>query len=104
MAGGYVTGEDKLRSDLRGMGAAARNLEPVLERQARRTAEAITGVADRTGRLAREVKAERNRTVTGTSFEIGVGTFYGHRFSAARAATRRKPRKFRATSGARPPA
>ena len=78
MAGGYVTGEDKLRSDLRGMGAAARNLEPVLERQARRTAEAITGVADRTGRLAREVKAERNRTVTGTSFEIGVGTFYGH--------------------------
>jgi hypothetical protein len=79
MPGAYVTGEDKLRADLRGMARAALNLEPVLERQARRTAEAITGVArGSSGRLAEGVKSPQNRKVTRSSFEIGAGTFYGH--------------------------
>ena len=78
MPGAYVTGENHLRADLRGMAAAARNLEPVLERQARRTAEAITVAEGRTGRLGKGVKSPANREVTGTEFRIGVGTFYGH--------------------------
>ena len=75
----YVTGEDRLRADLRGMARAALNLEPVLERQARRTAEAITGIPrGSSGRLAQGIKSPRNRKVTRSSFEIGPGTFYGH--------------------------
>ena len=75
----YVTGEEQLRADLRGMARAAHDLEPVLERQARRTAEAIGGVPrGRSGRLGEGVKSPKNRRVTGSGFEIGVGTFYGH--------------------------
>jgi hypothetical protein len=74
-----VINEDRLRSDLSGMARAAFHLEPVLERQARRTAEAITGIArGSTGKLAAEIRSPRNRRVTSTGFEIGVGTFYGH--------------------------
>ena len=78
MRGVEVVNEDKLRADLRGMARAALELEPILERQAKRTADGITAVADRTGRLGREIKSPRNREVTNGSFEIGVGTFYGH--------------------------
>jgi hypothetical protein len=79
VTGAYVTGEDRLRADLQGMARAAFELEPVLARQARRTAEAITGIPRGTsGRLADGIKSPRNRKVTGTSFEIGPGTFYGH--------------------------
>ena len=75
----YVTGEEQLRADLRGMARAALDLEPVLDRQARRTAEAIGGVPrGRSGRLGEGVKSPKNRKVTRSGFEIGVGTFYGH--------------------------
>ena len=65
----YVTGEDKLRADLRGMARAALDLEPVLDRQARRTAEAIGGVPrGRSGRLGEGVKSPKNRKVTRSGF------------------------------------
>jgi len=71
-------GEDKLRADLRGMALAARNLETVLGFQARRAAEGVSGVADRTGKLERDIKSAQNREVTRDEFKIGVGNFYGH--------------------------
>ena len=76
------------------MAAAALRLEPVLDRQARRTAEAITGVAQGpSGRLAKGVKSPSNRKVTGTSFEIGVGTFYGHMVFSGTSRTAAQPPK-----------
>ena len=79
MAGAYVTGEDRLRADLRGMARAAGDLEAVLGRQSRRAAEQIAGVPHgATGRLERGIVSARNRKVTRSSFEIGPGTFYGH--------------------------
>ena len=73
-----VTGEERVRSDLRGMATAALNLHAPLEREARRAAESVTGVADRTGKLAAEIKHPRNRELRDDGFDIGVGTFYGH--------------------------
>ena len=79
MTPAYVTGEEQLRADLRGMARAALELEPILGRQARRTAEQIGDVPrGRSGRLGEGVKSPQNRRVTRSSFEIGVGTFYGH--------------------------
>jgi hypothetical protein len=79
MPGAYVTGEDKLRADLRGMAVAAHNLETVLGMQSRRVAEQIAGVPrGQTGRLERGIVSSANRRVTRSSFEIGPGTFYGH--------------------------
>ena len=89
----YVTGEDQLRADLAGMSRAALNLQPVLDRQARRTAESITGVARMTGRLADAVKSPKNREVTRSGFEIGVGTFYGHMVFSGTSRTAAQPPK-----------
>jgi hypothetical protein len=89
-----VTGEEKLRADLHGMAAAAMHLEPVLERQARRTAEAIGGIPrGSSGRLADGVKSPRNRRVTSSSFEIGPGTFYGHLVFGGTSHSRAQPPK-----------
>jgi hypothetical protein len=79
MPGAYVSGEDKLRADLRGMAAAAHDLEHVLGLQSRRVAEQIADVPrGSTGRLQRGIVSARNRRVTRSSFEIGPGEFYGH--------------------------
>jgi hypothetical protein len=79
MPAAYVTGEDKLRADLAGMGRASLDLSDVLGRESRRVAEGITNVArGSTGRLERGIVSSENRKVTRSSFEIGPGTFYGH--------------------------
>ena len=95
-----VTGEDKLRADLRGM--AARRAPP-------RARARAAGPAHRrgdhrrprgsSGRLARGVKSPANRARHRTGFEIGVGTFYGHMvFGGTSPLARRSRRRSRATS------
>lgn len=94
MPGAYVTGEDKLRADLRGMARAAHDLEAVLGRQSRRTAEAIAGVPrGSTGRLGRGIVSAGNRRVTRSSFEIGPGEFYGHMVFRGTSHSRAQPPK-----------
>ena len=93
MAAIQVTGETQLAADLRGMARAALQLEPVLSKQARRAAEGVTNVADRTGKLERDIKAPRNREVTRSGFDIGVGNFYGHMVFGGTSHSRAQPPK-----------
>jgi hypothetical protein len=94
-----VTGEDRLRADLRGMARAAMDLEHVLGLQARRTAEAIAGVPHGTGRLEKGIVSAANRKVTRSSFEIGPGTFYGHMVFRGTSHSRARPPKIPGDTG-----